>query len=168
MARPNGYRHSAETRQLIKDIARKRNEFIRDTQKTKKCSMCGEVKQISDFIHYTKSFKVGSYCKPCRNKKWMEWHNSKSFAEKKDRRLRNDFGITLDEYHDMFERQEGLCAICGEPQRRNRLLAVDHNHKTGEVRALLCDSCNTALGYAKDNPIVIRRMADYIEKYGGA
>jgi len=60
--------------------------------------------------------------------------------------LKRDFGITIEEYDAMLTKQGGVCAICKRPPNKNRL-AVDHDHTTGEVRGLLCPSCNRAVGY---------------------
>ncbi len=66
--------------------------------------------------------------------------------------LRYRFGITLDEYNALLEAQEGVCAICGQPEialgrnGRTRHLSVDHDHRTGQVRGLLCHECNVELG----------------------
>lgn len=65
--------------------------------------------------------------------------------ELKDAYLRREYGITLEQYRAMFEAQAGACAICGKPEN-GRVLAIDHNHETGEVRGLLCGTCNLALG----------------------
>jgi len=62
-------------------------------------------------------------------------------AEATARELRRRFGITLEDYDRMLEAQHGVCMICGRPPKHKRL-AVDHNHKTGEPRSLLCDGCN--------------------------
>ncbi len=74
----------------------------------------------------------------------------KNKAQAKDKRLRNDYGITSAEYDKMLEHQKGVCAICGEVKGSNQYgktsLAVDHNHTTKKVRGLLCSCCNTALG----------------------
>src|SRR3989442_9160388 len=54
------------------------------------------------------------------------------------------YGVTDAEYQAMLQRQNGLCAICGKTQTRQ--LCLDHDHETGQVRGLLCDRCNRALG----------------------
>ena len=59
----------------------------------------------------------------------------------RDYRLRMRYGITLAEYETRFREQRGGCAICGHPPKTRRL-AVDHEHKTGRVRGLLCMRCN--------------------------
>jgi len=60
------------------------------------------------------------------------------------------YGITLIDYDLMFARQNGLCAICDQPSTDKRL-NIDHCHKSGEVRGLLCGHCNRAIGLLRDN-----------------
>ena len=63
----------------------------------------------------------------------------------------------------MFEKQGGQCLGCGKYQHElNRALDVDHDHKTGRIRGLLCMSCNRALGYAKDNVATLKRLIAYL------
>ena len=61
--------------------------------------------------------------------------------------LRAKYGLTLEDYDNMLEQQKGVCAICGGINPSGRRLAVDHDHKTGEIRGLLCQHCNTHLGW---------------------
>jgi hypothetical protein len=77
--------------------------------------------------------------------------------------LRKLYGITIDDYEHMYRTQDGKCAICFE---RFEKLDVDHNHQTTKVRALLCKSCNLALGLMKDNTLRLRSAATYLERYG--
>lgn len=85
--------------------------------------------------------------------------------------LRRYYGMSMAEYVEMFSRQNGKCAICGNPEnsvdRRGNVksLAVDHCHETGAVRELLCYSCNSMLGQAKDNEKVLLAGADYLRKH---
>ena len=85
--------------------------------------------------------------------------------------LKKHFGITLDEYCAMEAAQNGACAICGSKEEvldKNgipRKMPVDHCHKTNKIRALLCTPCNRALGLFKDDPDVLRKAADYVEKH---
>jgi hypothetical protein len=77
--------------------------------------------------------------------------------------LRKDYGITIEEYNALFEKQKGACAICREHQSKlSRPLAVDHDHKTGKVRGLLCDKCNHGLGQFKDSYDSLMAAANYI------
>ena len=68
----------------------------------------------------------------------------------------------------MFENQNGLCAICQQPPKGNTAvngrMCVDHDHKTGKVRKLLCFNCNTAIGKMSDSPALLREAADYLER----
>lgn len=80
-------------------------------------------------------------------KKYYRKHTGRATAY----RLKKYYGITLTQYNEMFEKQNGVCAICGKPETATNQyglvkLAVDHNHLTGAVRGLLCGKCNKALG----------------------
>ena len=63
----------------------------------------------------------------------------------------------------LYLEQEYNCAICGKKEK-NRKLSLDHNHTTGHIRGLLCQSCNFILGAAKDNPYILRIAAEYLTK----
>lgn len=86
----------------------------------------------------------------------------------KNSNLMRMFGITLDDYNQMFENQRGCCAICGTHQSElSDALAVDHDHETGDVRELLCGFCNRALGNVRENPDILVEMLKYIERHKG-
>jgi hypothetical protein len=80
------------------------------------------------------------------------------------------YGITQEEYDSLFEQQGGLCAVCRcPPEVRNgieRRLAVDHSHKSGRNRALLCSRCNLVLGHCQDQPELLRRLMEYLLSHG--
>lgn len=89
--------------------------------------------------------------------------------QQKERALKFQFGISLEKYKTMFESQGGLCAICKKPEsalnqkRTNtKLLAVDHDHKTGLIRGLLCGRCNTAIGLLQEDPSLLDAAKKYI------
>lgn len=104
---------------------------------------------------------------------WLrrEW-NRKNPRKIKSIQFKTQFGITLDQYEKLLRRQKGVCAICGceavgSPRRggeKRRGGSVDHDHKTGQVRGILCGLCNLMLGHAKDRPDVLRAAADYLDK----
>jgi hypothetical protein len=75
--------------------------------------------------------------------------------------LKATYGITIDEYDQLFESQDGTCWIC-DGGTSKRFLAVDHDHKTGEVRGLLCATCNKTLGKFRDNPERFDKAAAYL------
>lgn len=74
------------------------------------------------------------------------------------------YGITAEEYDKLYKAQGGKCAICRRATGKARRLAVDHDHKTGKVRGLLCKPCNRyGLGmFARDNPEILERAAAYL------
>ena len=83
----------------------------------------------------------------------------------RDRTLKQ-YGITQQDYDTMLESQNFGCAICGTKKNgRKKNFVVDHDHKTGVVRGLLCTQCNAGLGNYKDNPESIRRAIEYLNKH---
>jgi len=89
--------------------------------------------------------------------------------------LKIKFGINHDEYDALLRQQEGLCAVCRQPEKaahhsrwgsngKLRALAVDHDHVTGKVRGLLCSSCNGALGQLRESVEIIERLRAYLLK----
>lgn len=77
--------------------------------------------------------------------------------------LRLRYGIGTDEYGALFAAQGGLCAICRAECPTGRKLAVDHNHKTGEVRGLLCANCNQGIGKFKENRELLLSAINYLK-----
>jgi len=93
-------------------------------------------------------------------KEWfMAWDkNTKQY--KKNATLKHVYGITLEDYENMYISQEGKCITC---HKFYEVLCVDHNHLTGKVRGLLCRNCNTALGVINDNIVILENMIVYLE-----
>lgn len=93
---------------------------------------------------------------------------SKGLTEKERRRnshLLRTFGITLEEYNDLLERQGGGCALCSKtPEQEGKALAVDHDHKSGEIRGILCSYCNHRVIGRHRDPDLLYRMGRYIEE----
>lgn len=80
--------------------------------------------------------------------------------------LKRSYGMTVEKYNQMFAGQNGVCAICfGESDCARKELHVDHNHKTGKVRALLCASCNLLVGNSKEKISILFSAINYIKKY---
>jgi hypothetical protein len=108
----------------------------------KKCNNCGEVKPAWEF-NYDGSKIDGlstNGCRKCQAKKHAEWR-ARNPNVIRNAYLQRSFGITSEKYDEILESQNGVCALCGRPPAGKRL-AVDHDHQTGELRALLCHSCN--------------------------
>lgn len=76
--------------------------------------------------------------------------------------LMNRYGLTVEQYEEMHARQGGVCAICGEECSSGRSLAVDHDHKTGLVRGLLCTRCNWGLGHFLDDVVRLKAAIAYL------
>ena len=116
------------------------------------CYKCKAEKSAEDFYVRNKISAVRhSVCKECTKERARQRH-----LENPDRTKNNDlkriYGISLEEHTKMFDEQNGVCYLCHKPgDGRWKKLCVDHDHKTGKVRKLLCRSCNTALGQVGDN-----------------
>lgn len=81
--------------------------------------------------------------------------------------LMERYGITPEQYDAMFYEQGGGCAICGREdsgRKNHKLLCVDHDHKTGKVRGLLCDECNNGLGRFQDDPELLMAAINYLQQ----
>lgn len=132
----------------------------------KTCKECGEDKPLSDY--YLKNGKPTPQCKPCKREYQKKYTKDKK--TQRDYDLMRKFGILQSDYDRMLAEQDGKCWVpsctTGEPGLGRKHYAVDHNHETGEVRRLLCHHCNMALGQAKDNPAILRELADYLEEHG--
>jgi len=105
------------------------------------------------------------------NKERKKKNAHKSYIKNRDkckRRMRSrslivKYGITDRQYCEKLNSQHGVCKICGRPPLCKKL-AVDHSHKTGKVRGLLCSQCNQILGLASDEPTILRLAAIYLEE----
>lgn len=84
----------------------------------------------------------------------------------RDFHFRRKFGISLAERDALAEQQGNHCSICGTHESElDKRLAVDHDHVTGAVRALLCQSCNLGLGFFKDRPELLEKAAEYVRDH---
>ena len=154
--------------------------------KTRICSKCKkELPLTSDYFCRSKREKYGFVysCKKCeyaQAKKYRKSERGKAVREKirkkyrqtpkgrrkrKGENLKNRYGISLEQYDQIFEQQNGLCAICGGNNSDGRGLVVDHNHQTGVVRGLLCFDCNLLLGRLENIPKSINKVKKYLETF---
>jgi len=100
-----------------------------------------------------------------RAKEWAEKNRGRHLNNMKTWRSKNrgrEYGLTPDELRQLEEAQKGICACCGDGPIK---LVIDHNHKTGKVRALLCAHCNWAAGHVKDDPLRAELLAAYLRKH---
>ncbi len=136
--------------------------------KSKKCTICGITKPITQFHKCSRNpDRLRFRCKLCANKTDREY-----YASSQKRRfsrftlcLMRRHGVTSEQYSATLKLQNGVCAICrGLNPNKNRRLAFDHCHTTGQFRGLLCGKCNIGIGQFNDNPDLLRKAALYIEK----
>lgn len=105
-----------------------------------KCSKCGESKPLENF------YKKEKTCKRCR----------------KDIYRRSKYGIGNIEWEEIYNNQEKKCAICKQQFNKESEAQVDHNHESGQVRGLLCRSCNLGIGHIKENPVFLLSSCKYL------
>lgn len=99
--------------------------------------------------------------------KHPNWKGGISFAPDYcwGKKLMLDHGMTVEEYRVIWQRQKGLCGICNKTETEaGRRLAVDHCHKTGRVRGLLCGNCNRGIGNLQENIITLQSAINYLRR----
>lgn len=155
-------------------------------QPAKSCSKCGELKSLEDFSP-NKKMRDGrqSSCRDCsaaQLRRYRKDHPDKAKEAdarhratvrhgdyRREQRLRTVYGLTVDDYNAMLDRQNGTCAICDGPpkgpgsQYGRFRFHVDHCHETNKVRGLLCGNCNTAIGLLGDDLKRFWAAIDYLE-----
>src|SRR6266540_3141358 len=115
----------------------------------RQCGQCGRRRAPRFF-----KGERGRVCIPCQK--------NRSRRASRGRRIEETYGITNEEYDILFAAQGGCCAICGGTRRQK--LSIDHCHKTGRIRGLLCRNCNgRLLTAARDNIETLRNAISYLE-----
>jgi hypothetical protein len=144
------------------------------------CRTCGKGLPTSSF-HINPRYKRGHgpHCGSCcnaRKRAYRATTNGKAATKQSIRRyeLRTKFGITAADYDSLLIAQQGVCAICRQPETRinalsglTQCLAVDHEHSSKRVRGLLCGRCNTAIGLFEDSTALLTAACRYLEFVGG-
>jgi hypothetical protein len=134
---------------------------------TKVCTKCKEEKPKSEFYKDKQNTSgLKSWCKTCSHSYTKEL-NKKNPDVKREWYLKTKYGLTLEQWVLLFEQQGGRCAICFtfEPNGRYDTFHVDHDHNTGVIRGLLCDSCNRGIGLLKDSTTVLKSAVSYLERF---
>ena len=140
--------------------------------KCKLCPKCGQSLSLDQF-HKNKRQADGfqSSCKICHGEA-----NKRSAKKNPDTAkraaLKYCFGMTLEKFAELEAKQNGLCAICFKPETRTHKgktwrLSVDHCHKTGKVRGLLCAACNLMIGKARDEIAILESAISYLSTNSG-
>ena len=125
---------------------------------TKACTRCGKDKLLEEFGSYKHKTNGRRYpnskCGECRK------------DSARDSNLLKKYGVTRKQYDEMASSQGNCCDVCGTHQSEmTRRLAVDHDHRTGAVRSLLCTQCNVALGQVDDSIERLNGLIQYLEKH---
>lgn len=116
---------------------------------TKLCIKCNTIKPIEEFPNKFKGTKKKASCKECTG----------------DNLIKRKYGLNKEDYISKCEIQNYKCKICGDEIRSLRGLLVDHDHLTGKIRDLLCNSCNSGLGMFKDKSELLILAAEYLKKH---
>lgn len=134
---------------------------------------CPKCEQNLPHSAFNKARHEGSslqpYCRQCqkelRHQRIAEGKPERTKRQSLAHNLWKRYKLTIKDYDKMLIRQGG-CAICGtnEPGKHGRF-HVDHNHKTGEIRALLCHRCNTGLGLFKEDTSILQRAVEYLNSF---
>ena len=115
-------------------------------------------KRVRDYYHNNPEYKKKTQG---YSKKWVKNNPEQRKFYTRNSRIRA-YGISPERYREMLEEQGNRCAICGGENKR--LMAIDHDHKTGKVRGLLCDTCNLSLGHIERDGF-LEKALNYIAKY---
>ncbi len=138
-----------------------------------KCKAREEAKQKGEIYYFNGKPCVHGHIAKRRTRTGycMECQNTRIREQGRDYNLRSKYDITLVEYEEFLKKQNGVCKLCGLVEKaidkywKNlKRLAVDHCHKTGKIRGLLCSSCNIGIGNLKHNPELLRKAALYCEE----
>jgi len=138
------------------------NTYIAPKNRKRSCRKCRS--EYRKFINHTPEYRK-------YQTDWKKKNRDKCTRTSRERGLRVLYGITLQQYEVMLQTQNGVCAICKNPEiavnKRNKIrnLSIDHNHTSKKIRGLLCHLCNRALGLLKDSPDICKRAAQYLETH---
>ena len=129
----------------------------------KVCKFCKISKTVSSFRH-SKLGYIRSYCRDCEAKEIRKYQLGPGRTKIKTRYLRRNYNRSFEQYQSLIDAQQGTCAICNKvPDAKDRwTLQIDHCHKTGKVRGLLCVNCNTSLGKFNDDPVLLQKASKYL------
>ena len=125
----------------------KRDYVIND--EGRECTVCKRFKKWENFYVYSSGARGHfAVCKPCQ-----------VIVTTEDQRIRR-YGLDKGAYDELLESQDNKCGICESPGS----LFVDHNHETGVVRGFLCRGCNSGIGMLRDDPDLLRKAIEWLER----
>jgi Autographiviridae endonuclease VII len=125
----------------------------------RKCSACKEIKALEKFHVQSKNYSGRhNECIPCR-KKYAEGRLDLKYYNF----VYRTYGLKQEEYLKLLISQEHKCKICFKEPKIGKRLVVDHCHKTGKVRGLLCNNCNAAIGYVCESLTTLENCIKYLK-----
>ncbi len=138
---------------------------------TRVCRVCNEEKNLLDDFYFVRKNRAlpSSYsyeCKACTIERTTKYNKNNSTSVR-SQYLKRNYGLTFEEFDTMLSKQDNCCAICKgkETYGRHKRFTVDHDHKTGKIRGLLCNHCNTTLGLVHDSIHTLQAMIQYLESH---
>ena len=145
------------------------------------CPLCGRIMEDLDVVMTTawNTEHSGAMCNACAEllrsvngftqqprRTYQPFYEQEELSlDEIERRIRG-YNLTVSGYLRLLKEQRERCGICGDRPRRQGDLVIDHNHRTGQVRGLLCPRCNTALGLFRDSPDIMDAAIEYLEMRG--
>lgn len=132
------------------------------------CSRCKEEKELNQFSrdkYHTSGYK--SACKKCASASFITWRQINLKQSRERERISHyvsKYKLTLEEAMSLVLDRTGICSICGSLSP----LVIDHCHTSNTVRGRICSSCNSLLGYAKDNIKTLANAIHYLENFYGS
>jgi len=137
----------------------------------KKCTGCLKTKPLSEFGNRARSLDgKQAQCKSCHKRVRVARVSRKHpdlLHKLSVLKWVKKYGTTFEEWNKMLSKQGGLCPICGLPPSEGRDLVIDHCHKTGKIRGLLCSQCNSFLGLAYESTETLYAAIRYLDKHNG-
>jgi len=125
----------------------------------KRCNWCNIQKPRSAF---SRQVSIDSRTGKRRSKDGLQYYCK---ACCKLEKIQDRYGITPEQYEKIQKQQHGLCAICGVPLTLATRPCVDHNHATGQVRGLLCNSCNVFIAHSRESVATLHKAIRYLQEW---
>lgn len=131
---------------------------------TKVCRSCNVEKTSDEFYSHKETLdRLRNECKECWNKQSLKYYfaNKETLNMKRRKKhFERNYNLTTEELESLKDKQENKCLVCSSVGD----LVVDHNHKTGKIRGLLCNRCNLAVGFIENNPGWAPKAVAYLER----
>lgn len=148
----------------------RRTDIIIGNIPHKKCSECKKFKPYIEFNKLSNTWNgLQRRCKDCSSLVIND-HNSKNKNKRKEvllkSRLKRKYKTTIDEFKKMYYTQNNTCSICKLvfDDIYDSRVCVDHDHRTGKIRGLLCNKCNSAIGFLNEDVETLNRAIEYLKR----